>query len=153
MFDLAAVVDFLAEHAVFIPQAIADRGNLERRQRIDKTGGQPAQAAIAQPGVWLLLEQHVPVLACIRGEVVADELLYLQIGNVVGKRSPDQKTPSRGNKPAWDSGGHSACPVKKPAPLREQVADRAGHRSRIAGARVGLLLRATTWSNTRWWRS
>ena len=39
LLDLSAVTDFLAEHAILIPQAVADRGNFEGRQRVQKTGG------------------------------------------------------------------------------------------------------------------
>ena len=69
MLDLPAVLDLLAEHAVLVAQAVADRRDLERGQRVEKAGGQPAQPAVAQPRVGLLLEQGVPVLPDVRGEV------------------------------------------------------------------------------------
>ena len=91
MFDLPAVLDLLAEHAVLVAQAVADRRDLQRRQRVEKTGGQPAQPAVAQPRVGLLLEQRLPVLAGVRSEVVADELLDLKVGDVVRQRPADQE--------------------------------------------------------------
>ena len=56
--DLAAVVDLLAEHAVLVAQAVADGRDLQRGQRVDEAGGQPAEAAVAQAGVGLFLGER-----------------------------------------------------------------------------------------------
>ena len=45
--DLPAVLDLLAEHAVFVAQAVTDGRNLKRRQRVEEAGRQPAQPTIA----------------------------------------------------------------------------------------------------------
>ena len=55
---LVAVHDLLLEKAVFIADGAAHGGQFQRRQRIEKTGGQAAQAAVAQARLRLLLEQQ-----------------------------------------------------------------------------------------------
>ena len=50
-FDLAAVDDLLLEHAVVVADAVAVAGNAKGRHRIEETGSQAAQAAVAQCGV------------------------------------------------------------------------------------------------------
>ena len=57
LLDLVAVADLLPEDAVLVPQAVADRRDLQRRQRVEEAGRQPAQAAVAQPGVGLRLQE------------------------------------------------------------------------------------------------
>ncbi len=52
---LPAFDDGLREHAVFVADAVAERRQAERGHRIQETRRQPAQAAIAQGGVGLLL--------------------------------------------------------------------------------------------------
>ena len=137
MLDLPPVLDLLAEHAVLVAEPIADRRDLQRRQRVEKTGRQPAEPAIAQPGVGLFVEQSLPVVPGVGSEVVADEFLDLKVGDVVRQRPADQELHRKvvhllrvlalvrafGQQPA----------------LGQQVADRAGHRLEPL-ARVGLLL-------------
>ena len=76
--DLEAVLDRLPENAVFVAQAIAHRRNLQRGQRIDEAGREPAQAAVAQAGVRLRLDDFLPILPRVGLQVVADELLDAQ---------------------------------------------------------------------------
>ena len=56
LFVLPAVADGLPENAVFVAQAVAHAGNAERRHRIEETRRQPAQSAVAETGVRLLLD-------------------------------------------------------------------------------------------------
>ncbi len=86
--DLPAVGDLLAEHAVLVAQAVADRGDLQRRQRVDEAGGQPAQAAVAQAGVGLLFGQLVPVPVLAPRQVLADERLDLEVGDLLARVRP-----------------------------------------------------------------
>ena len=44
---LPAIFKGLFEDAIFIANAITNAGDIERGQRIEETGGQPSQAAIA----------------------------------------------------------------------------------------------------------
>jgi len=56
LFDLAAAFDHLREHAVLVTHAVAERGQAQRRKRVEKTRREAAQTAIAQSGVGLALE-------------------------------------------------------------------------------------------------
>ncbi len=47
-FDLPALAERLAEDAVFVAYAVANRGDVQGRQRIHETGGKPSQATVAQ---------------------------------------------------------------------------------------------------------
>ena len=60
---LPAVLDGLVEDAELVADAVADGGHFERGQRIQVARGQPAQAAVAQAGFLLLLDQVVEVQA------------------------------------------------------------------------------------------
>ena len=56
--DLAAVlVEGLPEDAVLVADAVADAGHVHGGQRVDEAGGQPAETAVAQPGLDLLRAQ------------------------------------------------------------------------------------------------
>jgi len=46
----ASLDEFPAENSVFVANAIAHARHLQRRQRIDEAGRQPAEAAVAEPG-------------------------------------------------------------------------------------------------------
>ena len=60
---LPAVLDGLVEDAELVTDAVADGRHFERGQRIQVTRGEPAQAAVAEPGLLLLLDQVVEVQA------------------------------------------------------------------------------------------
>jgi hypothetical protein len=57
-FDLLAVDDALAEHAVLVADAVAHARHAERGHRIEETGREPAQAAVAQRRIGLALGQR-----------------------------------------------------------------------------------------------
>jgi hypothetical protein len=89
-FDLPAIADRLREDAELVADAITDGGNLERRQGIEITRGQAPEAAVAQPGLLLLIEQHSrsrpsSFIACL-GVVVDAE-----IDQVVAELRADQE--------------------------------------------------------------
>ncbi len=44
---LPPVDDLLLEYAELVANAVRDRRDLERRERIDEAGGEPAEAAVA----------------------------------------------------------------------------------------------------------
>mmetsp|Transcript_12733 Transcript_12733/g.53542 ORF Transcript_12733/g.53542 Transcript_12733/m.53542 type:complete len:680 (+) Transcript_12733:784-2823(+) len=71
---LEAVGDELLEHAVLVADAVAPRGQVERRHRIEEARGQAAQAAVAQRGVVLLLDDGLQVVAELR-----ERLLVLRL--------------------------------------------------------------------------
>src|SRR6516225_5315990 len=53
VFHLAAIFDGLPENAVLVPETIARRRDLHRREGVDEACGQAAEAAIAESGVGL----------------------------------------------------------------------------------------------------
>ena len=57
--DLPAVADVLIEDAELVAQAVADRRDVERRERVHVAGGEPAEAAVAEARLLLVLEQLV----------------------------------------------------------------------------------------------
>ena len=89
--DLPAVLDLLAEHAVFVAQSVTDGRDLEGRHRVEEAGGQTAESAVAQPGVGLLLAEVVPVPIPVRGQIFADVVFDLEIGDRVGQRPADEE--------------------------------------------------------------
>src|SRR5918996_206031 len=64
---LPAVPEALAEKPVLVADAIAEGGDADPRQAFEETGGEPAQAAVAQRGVGLALE-HLVEIHAERGE-------------------------------------------------------------------------------------
>ena len=89
-FDLPAVVDALAEHAVHIADAVAVGGDVERREAFHEAGRQPAEAAVAQRRVGLELLE--------RGEAEAAALQRLlefagqaHVGQRVAQQPPDEE--------------------------------------------------------------
>ena len=63
---LPAVADLLVEDAELVADAVADGRALQRRQRVEIAGGQPAQAAVAQPRLLLAGQDLIEVLARAR---------------------------------------------------------------------------------------
>ncbi len=55
--DLVPVADRLLEDAELVADAVAHRGQRQRGERLEETRRQAAEAAVAEPGVGLLLEQ------------------------------------------------------------------------------------------------
>ena len=62
-FRLPAVMDFLVEATGRIADAVADGRALQCRQRVEITGCQPAQAAVAQARLFLAGQDDIEVLA------------------------------------------------------------------------------------------
>jgi hypothetical protein len=55
--NLPPVPDHLIEDAELVSDAVADGRNVQRRQRVHVTGSEPPQAAIAQAGLLLLVDE------------------------------------------------------------------------------------------------
>ena len=87
---LPAVLNFLLKDAVLIAQAIAHRGQLHRGHRVEETGGETAETAIAQASVRLLVED-LPPLAAIAFETRSDDRIEQEIHDIVAKRTADKK--------------------------------------------------------------
>jgi len=63
LFDLPSVTDLLIKNAEFIPDAVADRLNIQRRKRVHTACSKPAQAAVAGYLLSLQFEDDVQIQA------------------------------------------------------------------------------------------
>ncbi len=63
LLDLVAVLDALVEHAVVVTDAVADHGQSERCAAVEETGGEAAEAAVAEARVGLAVEDGLEVEA------------------------------------------------------------------------------------------
>ena len=66
---LPAVLDRLPEHAVLVAQPVAHGRQLHRRHRVEEAGREPPEAAVAETGVGLLLEEAEPVEVLLRDDL------------------------------------------------------------------------------------
>src|SRR5262245_7656448 len=80
-FNLPTIPDRLLEDAVLVADAVAGGRNLERRQRVHETRGQPAESAVSQPRLELRLEDDIQI-ELQRRECVADILSKLEVEDV-----------------------------------------------------------------------
>ena len=135
MLDLAAVHDVLGEHAVFVADAVAERGQVQRGHRIEEAGGQPAEAAVAQGGVELLL---LDVLEAACMGLHAGRRLLAQTERVerIAQAAPDEELHRQVV--------HAACPgaalggLRLDPALGELLARRLGDGAHEVG-RIGLV--------------
>ena len=88
-FDLPAIDDGLVENTMFIADAVADRRDFERRQRVHEAGRQPAEATVAQPRL-LFLGQYLVEIEPEAGHCRARVVLDAEIDQVVGELRPGQ---------------------------------------------------------------
>ena len=63
---LPAVADLLLEDAMLVAQPVTHRGQLHRGHRVEEAGRQTPEAAVAQPGVGLLVKDLPPFAAVAR---------------------------------------------------------------------------------------
>ena len=89
-FLLPAVAYFLLEDAMLVAQSIAHRRQLHRRHRVKEAGRQPAEAAIAQPGVGLLVKD-LPPFAAVAAETLLDDRIEHEVHDIVAERTADEK--------------------------------------------------------------
>src|SRR5205823_129567 len=88
--DLVAVLDLLIEHAELVADAVAVAGDVERGHRIEEAGGEPAETAVAQPRVHLLLEEIGDVEAD-HPHRLASGLVEAEIEQVREQRPPHEE--------------------------------------------------------------
>ena len=149
LLDLPAVVDLLVEDAELVADAVADRRALERGQRVEVAGGEPAEAAVAEPRL-LLAGQHSSrswpsAASAARGrvldaeveQVVAELRAHQELGRqVAGHLAAEVERGLRGGHPAVlhaVADGQRKCPVvvlwlqggRRPADRVAQVVDDA----------------------------
>ncbi len=90
LLDLVTVVDMLLEDAVVVADTVADRRQLQRRHRVQKAGGEPAETAIAERRVGFDVTQHVPV-ETQAPHCLAAGVLQHQVDDIVAHRPTDQE--------------------------------------------------------------
>jgi len=90
LLDLPAVVDLLVEDAELVADAVADGRTLEGGQRVEIARGQPAKAAVAQPGLLLACEHAVEVLPQ-RRQRLAGRVLDAEVQQVAAELRPHQE--------------------------------------------------------------
>ena len=90
LLPLPAVLDRLPEHAVLVAEPVAHGGQLHRRHRVEEAGREPPEAAVAEAGVGLLLEEAEPVEVLLRDDLLRDRIEQ-QVHDVVRERAADQE--------------------------------------------------------------
>ena len=122
---LVAVADLLAEHAVLVTDAVTAGGEALGSERIEKTGRQATQAAVAQAGVVLLLvdvlEHHAQPADGLTGL-----LLQIQIEHGVLQGPPGEEFQRQVVDPL---GAQVAVALLRAQPVAHQP---AAHRQRQA---------------------
>ncbi len=66
LFDLPAISNRLSEKAMLVANSISVGGDVQARHRLEKTGGQPPEAPIAERSVGLLSNDMIQILPQIR---------------------------------------------------------------------------------------
>ena len=90
IFLLPALRDDLAEQAEIVADAVADRGNGQRRHAFHEAGGEPPEAAIAERRIRLAFAQ----VRQIDAEIAERRLEHRQQAHIVqrvGEQPPDQE--------------------------------------------------------------
>src|SRR5262249_18406124 len=87
---LPTVLDRLPEHPVLVAQAVAHGRELHRRHRVEEARRESPEAAVAEPGVGLLLEEADPVEVLLSDDPLRDRIEQ-QVHDVVRQRAADQE--------------------------------------------------------------
>jgi hypothetical protein len=132
-FLLPAIVEALLEHAVLVAQTVPGRRQRHGRHRIEKTGRQPPETAIAEARVGLLVQKLHPLPAPLVERLVHHRVEH-EIHDVVGKRAANQELDRDVIDPFRILAFISL--IGPDPPLRENVPGRARRRV-VALARVG----------------
>ena len=90
LFNLVAVLDALAEHAIGVTNAVAHHGQPQRGATVHEAGGQPSQTAVAQASVVLTFSEFFQSQTQII-ERLADRLGHAQIEHGVAEGAPHQE--------------------------------------------------------------
>ncbi len=90
LLPLPAVLDRLPEHPVLVAEPVAHGGQLHGRHRVEEAGREPPEAAVAEPGVGLLLDEPEPVEPFLRHDLPGDRVEQ-QVHDVVRERAADQE--------------------------------------------------------------
>jgi hypothetical protein len=89
LLDLLAVDDRLPEDPVFVADSVAHRRDAEGRHRVEEARREAPEAAVAEPGVVLLLAHRVEILAEVR-EARTRLLEHPEVRQPVAQQTPEQ---------------------------------------------------------------
>ena len=89
-FDLASLVYLLLEHSVAVAYAVAVAGQVQGCQAVQEAGGQPAEAAVAQPRVRFLILDPVIVESQLVQDL-ADSVHAAEVHEVVAEGPAHQE--------------------------------------------------------------
>ena len=125
LLDLPAVDDLLMENAELVAYAVAHGRHFERRQGIDEACRQAAEAAVAEPGLFFLVQQFLEVQSEL-GHALLDPVEDAEIDEVVAQVRAHQELGGQirhGSRGLLGIGGRRADPA-----LQHAVAHRIGER-------------------------
>ena len=89
-FDLPAIIDALAEHAVHVTDAIAVSRDVERREAFHEAGRQTPETAVAERGVGLqFLERRQ--FQTVRRQRLFHLRRHADVGECIAQQPPDQE--------------------------------------------------------------
>ena len=87
----SVLVDRLREDAVVVADAVGDRRKLQRRERIEVTGGETAETAVAKPGIDFFLGDAVEVEAhALRARARLGDEVTVEACEPVDQRAAEQ---------------------------------------------------------------
>ena len=120
---MPATDDLLTEHTVLVAQPVPHCRNLPRGERIEETGRETSEPAVAESGVRLLLDQLDPVEVNVPQHPLG-LWLQQQVCHVVSELAPDQKF----HRQVIDALGVKRCVslLRAQPALAQQVSNRAG---------------------------
>ena len=121
---LPAVLNSLTKDAVFVPQTVAHGGKLHRGHRVEETGGQAPEPAVAKAGVGFCFKHAEPIEVLLLDGLPGDGVEQ-EVRHIVCQAAPDEKL----HRKVIDSLGVLALIGvlgEQPA-LREDVPDGAGN--------------------------
>ena len=87
--DLRTVANHLPENAVLVAQAVADGRVLERGERVDEAGREPAQAAVAESCIGLFLDHRIEIPSLLLQRTL-NQRFRGEIHHVVAQRAAEQ---------------------------------------------------------------
>src|SRR6185436_2634890 len=88
--DLEAVLEVLLENAELVANAIPVAGDAERGHRVEEARRETTEAAVAEAGVGLLLDDVGEIEARVT-EQLAHAIVHAERAEVVHERAPEKK--------------------------------------------------------------
>jgi hypothetical protein len=122
-FNLPTIPDRLLKDPEFVPNAVTDGGQFQRRQRIHEAGGQAPEAAVAEAGVDFFVAEVATVEIQSFGGLVHD-VPKAEVADVVVERAADQEFEREIVDTLFSLGGAGAL-GRQPA-IDDPVADGVG---------------------------